>query len=902
MVKLQLSLTVCLTLATTALAGPATFHLAPDGNDAWSGRLAAPNAQGTDGPFRTPQRAQQAVRQAGKQAEVAVLVRGVHRLAQPLIFTPEDSGSEKCPVTWTSAPGQRGVFSGGRVIRGWREGPGGVWTAEVPEVKAGSLYFRQLFVAGRRATRARSPNQGFYRVEGLVDPKPGAKWNDGVDRFRFGGDDIRPLGDLGNVEVVVFHSWNTSRVRIAAVDPERRVVTFTGPTVFRPLGWDPQQRYYVENACELLDAPGEWYLDERSGVVSYRPLPGEDPSRLEIVAPVLTELVRIEGDPDAGKWVEHLGLANLVLEHADWSLGPKGYGDPQAAVTVPAAVSATGARHCRLEGCEIRHVGNYGVWFSRGCKENRIVANRIHDLGAGAVRLGEPRMPPSDQTTSTGNLISNNYLHDGGHVYAGAVGVWLAQASDNELSHNEIHSFNYSGISTGWNWNDVPTRTLRNRIEFNHVHHVVRGMLSDAGGIYTLGTQTGTVIRNNVFHDIFPYSGTPAMAWAIYFDQDSNGLTAEDNVVYNTLTGGIMNTGSQGNVIRNNVFALSAWQAAWRWKNIKEPPSVVERNIFYVTQGELFHDDGGREDTRSRWDRNLYWRTDGRPVEFYEEPLADWQAKGNDGHGAVADPRFVDPAHYDFRLRPDSPALGLGIRSIDTSRVGLVGPAEWVSLPKQVVFAPTVLPAPAAPLAAEPIDDDFETTPAGQLPQRATVLEEGRGDAIRVVEGGAAGGRHALEFVDAPGMKHSFNPHLYYRPHFRDGLARLTFDLRLEKGAIAAHEWRDSRAPYRVGPSLVFREGKLLAAGKPLADVPLDRWFRVEIACALGRAAVGTYELTLAVPGAAPQSFTLPCVTPPFNRLEWLGFTSLATERTRFLLDNISLGLPPAGPALPAPR
>jgi hypothetical protein len=508
---MPLSLLLTLAVGFAATAEPIVFHVAPDGNDAWSGRLARPNAERSDGPFATPHRAQQAVRsRTSPMAPATVFIRGVHRLTQPLVFTPQDSGTQQAPVVWTSAPGARATLSGGRPIVGWHAGPNGLWTATVPEVKAGKLYFRQLFVNGRRAIRARSPNQGFFHVEGLVDVKPGAAWNVGVDRFRFRGDDIRPWHNPHqDVEVVVFHSWNTSRVRIAAVDPAQRVVTFTGPTVFRPLAWDPQQRYYVENAAELLDSPGEWYLDRASGVVSYRPLPGEDPARLEVIAPVITELVRIEGDADSGKLVEHLHLTNLVLEHADWSLDPCGYGDPQAAVTVPAVVSAKGACACLVQNCEIRHVGNYGLWFSRGCKLNRVLGNHLHDLGAGGIRLGETAMPPNDQTTSTGNRIANNYLHDGGIVYDGAVGLWLAQASDNEVSHNEIHSFNYSGMSIGWNWRDAPTRTLRNRIEYNHVHHVVRGALSDAGGIYTLGTQTGTVIRNNVLHDFSPTWARP---------------------------------------------------------------------------------------------------------------------------------------------------------------------------------------------------------------------------------------------------------------------------------------------------------------------------------------------------------------------------------------------------------
>jgi hypothetical protein len=253
-----------------------------------------------------------------------------------------------------------------------------------------------------------------------------------------------------------------------------------------------------------------------------------------------------------------------------------------------------------LEDCEIAHVGTYGVWFGRGCKDNRIERNHIHDLGAGGVRIGEARMAEHDVAEASENVVTNNYIHDGGHVYAAGVGLWLAQSSHNTISHNEIHSFDYSGISVGWNWNEAPNRTHNNTIEYNYVHHVVRGVLSDAGGIYMLGVQPGTVIRNNIFHDIWPYMGRPAMAWGIYFDQGSRGMLVENNIVYHTLTGGLMNTGRPDNTVRNNIFALSARHAVWRWRQEGDPPSTVERNIFYLTQGELFHNDAGRTDDRTR--------------------------------------------------------------------------------------------------------------------------------------------------------------------------------------------------------------------------------------------------------------------------------------------------------------
>ena len=878
------------------------------GNDSWSGTSDKPNEQGTDGPFANVTRAQKAIaarRSDGRlPGPVTVLIRGTHYLTAPIVFTPQDSGTARHPITYAACPGETPVLSGGRRISGWRKGDGGRWTVQLPDVKAGKWYFRQLFVDGKRVRRARFPNEENLHVQSLAKAEPKARWNQGVDRFRFFGEDIKPWNDLHNVEVVVYHSWNTSRVRIAAVDTDERVVTFTGPTVFRPLAWDPEQRYYVENALELLDAPGEWYLDRKTGTLHYWPLPGQDMTKVEVIAPALQDLLRFQGDADAGQFVEHIHVARLSFQHADWSLSDKGYGDPQAAVTVPAAVSATGARHCVVERCEVAHVGGYGIWLSRGCKDNRIDQNHIHDLGAGGVRLGEAKMAATDETESSHNVILNNYLHDGGHVYAGAVGLWLAQSSHNRIAHNEIHSFNYSGMSIGWNWNDAPNRTHHNIIEHNHIHHVVRGLLSDAGGIYNLGTQIGSMIRNNLIHDVFPYSGKPAMAWGIYLDQGTNGLLIENNIVYHTLTGGIMNTASPRNVIRNNIFALNAQNAAWRWAWQKEPPTVFERNIIYLTQGSLFHNDGGRTDNRSRWDSNLFWRTDGQPLEFYEDDFEAWQARGLGRHSLIADPQFVDADRFDFRLKPDSPALKLGFQPIDINDNGLQGSPEWVGLPRQAIFPPTVLPSPPPPPKPVPVNDGFEETPVKEPPTLVTLYEEGRGDSIRVTDEVAATGKHSLKFTDAAGLQHVWDPHLHYTPHFRQGRVVLSFDLSLSAGAIVGHEWRDAAAPYRAGPSLRFEApGRVLANGKTLTEVPLGQWFHVEIACVLGKDASGVYDMTITRPGEQPQQFRgISCGSAKFRRLEWLGFVSLANGATTFYLDNVKLGLQNGSGLFPAPQ
>ena len=170
------------------------FHVAPNGRDTWSGRLAEPNAGCTDGPFATVTRAQAAVRAQRRvpSGPITVHIRGVHRLNAPLVFTQADSGTAACPVTYTTYPGRRCVLSGGRRITHWARGDGPIRTVRLPEVRNGTWYFRQLFVDGRRARRARHPNQGYLYVDKLVEDKPGVHWNVGVDRFGFRPGDIKP--------------------------------------------------------------------------------------------------------------------------------------------------------------------------------------------------------------------------------------------------------------------------------------------------------------------------------------------------------------------------------------------------------------------------------------------------------------------------------------------------------------------------------------------------------------------------------------------------------------------------------------------------------------------------------------------------------------------------------------
>jgi len=886
-----------------ALAAPVTLYVAPNGNDAWTGTLKEANAGRTDGPLATPTGARDAIRrlrQQGTAEEATVLFRGgTYRLTEPLVLYPPDSRT-----TYAAQAGETPVLSGGRTIGGWKRGAGAVWTASVPGAADGAWEFQQLFVNGQRRPRARSPNEGYFTIVRKGPPARDAAGKETPQErtaFVFRPGDIKAWPNLNDVAVVVYHSWETSRLRIKAVDEAQSIVHFTGRSCWPFEDWGPGQRYVVENVPEALDSAGEWYLDKATGTLSYWPLPGEDMTTAEVVAPALRRLVELRGDAAVGVGVESVTLRGLALHHQDWVLEAEGHSDAQAVVSAPAAVMADGALDCVVEGCEVAHVGDYGLWFRQGCRRNRLQHNRLFDLGVGGIRIGQAGMPASDAVTSAENRVDNNHLFDGGHVYPAGVGIWVAQSYGNILSHNEIHDFNYSGMSIGWNWGDEPNRCHHNTIEFNHVHHVMKGVLSDGGAIYTLGTSPGSVIRNNVFHDVWPYH-QPPLGWGIYLDATTSGYLVENNLVYHTLSGGLMySNGGHENTFRNNVFALPANHVAWPcWE---KRPNTFERNIVLFTQGTLFvpfsvhwvEERLKAGEPLGTWDRNVYWGPAGQELRFHRRDLAAWQALGLDTHSVIADPGFADLAALDFSLKPDSPALRLGFQPLDTAKVGLYGDAAWVAEARAVKHPPTALPAPPPPPKPTPVQDDFEGTAVGLQPERVTVSGEAAEASIRVSDEVAAGGRHSLKVSDSAGLKHVWEPHLFYQPHFTTGTVRQSFELLLTPGALLYTEWRDEGDyPQNVGPSVTFQgDGRVLVGDRIVARVPADQWVRVELQAALGKDVPRTFALTLTPRGGTAQRLdALPFSGAAFRELHWLGFVSTAEAKTAFYLDDVSITTP----------
>jgi len=545
-------LALLIALLAASSSGALELHVATSGNDADPGTRAR--------PFATLPRAQQAVREAtarGLAEDLVVHVReGRYELSEPLLFGPEDGGTETHSVTWRASDG-RVTISGGRRIEGWKVGADGVWAADLPGVRSGDWHFRELFVNGRRAVRARTPNAkaqpNHYRIAGSEQAPDRS-----AHTLTLAPECLDAWSNVQDAEIVVFGEWEITRKLLDDVEPATGTVTLLPPHVAQhpAIGPRPGMACYFENAPEMLDQPGEWYLDRGTGTLEYLPLPGERIADAEVFAPSLTRLVELQGT--AEEPVRNLHFQGLTFEHCAWPLPEQGHPGVQGTFHTPppswdqgwtpvdAALVWEWAEGCSLVGGALTHLGGAGLRLRQGCRNNLIEGSTLEDLGGNGIMVGEhyagwdwqKGMPPFEEV-AIGNRIANNHLTRCGQEYFGAVGVWVGFATETVVAHNLIHDLPYTGVSVGWMWDPTPTVCAGNVIEYNHIFGVMQ-RLADGGCIYTLGYQPGTVLRGNVLHGA-RYSDMALQSSysnnGIFFDQGSKGFLVEGNIIYDTAGG-----------------------------------------------------------------------------------------------------------------------------------------------------------------------------------------------------------------------------------------------------------------------------------------------------------------------------------------------------------------------------
>jgi hypothetical protein len=246
------------------------------------------------------------------------------------------------------------------------------------------------------------------------------------------------------------------------------------------------------------------------------------------------------------------------------------------------------------------------------------------------------------------------------------VGVLILQSGTNRVAHNHIHDLYYTAISVGWNWGYQETPCRANVIEFNHLHDIGQDMLSDMGAVYTLGIQHGTVVRNNVIHDVnsFTYGG-----WGLYPDEGSTGIVFENNIVYRTKSAGFHQHYGRDNIVRNNIFAFGKEHQVMRTREEPHLSFIFTNNIVYFDSGTLLGSNWKNE--KFVMENNIYFDARSTNVAFAGATLDEWRARGHDTNSLVADPLFVAPAQSNFALKKGSPALRRGFKPLDPANAGV---------------------------------------------------------------------------------------------------------------------------------------------------------------------------------------------------------------------------------------
>lgn len=877
------------------------LHVSPKGDDKASGRA--------DAPLASLEGARQTVRRLPRPLAEPVRVlfaAGTYRITQAVAFDEKDSGEAGRTISYEAAPGAQVEISGGAELPLFEVGPDGRWTLQTAP---GTERFEQLWVGDRRATRARSSKPGtrFLRSVENETALPGSAPAQGITEqtIRIDPKELSAFAEVGPAETqdavaTFYHKWDSTRSRVESADPSAGVLKVRGPAQKANTAFDHHTGVVIENLPSLLDEPGEWFLS-RSGRLTYQPRAGETVA-VRGVYPVAEKLLTFTGKPTDK--VRHLTFRGLAFRHAKGVPSLALAVPNQAAVrTVDGVVTLEHATQVVFTGCELSHVGSYGFSLGRGTREVTLEKCLITDLGAGGVKVGTLNDEAKPENHASHHRVHDNIIRDGGLIFPCAVGVWVGSSSDNQVTHNEISDFFYSAVSVGWRWGYAPSNAKRNRIEWNHLHHLGKGLLSDMGGVYTLGPSEGTSVSHNLIHDVtcFTYGG-----WGLYTDEGSTGITMEGNVTYDTTDGGFHQHYGKENVIRNNVFAFSEEYQVKRSRAEEHLSFTFEKNIVVFDRGELLGSNWAGTTANFLNRGNLYWDYAARPVTFTEKKLSltDWQKRGQDLGSAVADPLFVDPAKRDFRLREGSPALAMGIKSIDVSAMGVLrdDPA-WRKLAETFERgAPAVRPPrPEAP--ALNLRQAFEgrivdqQRPFPQASPALTVLRSapgkprvGLGDALRLSPAKAAEGKQSLLFQDAPGLPAHYYPMLSFNPHHRTGTSTVRFALYLEPKAIFIHEWRTKGNPYRTGPVLHVQDGRLTGVKGLDVALPLQKWIRFELSAVIGDAVTGRWNLKVTPEGEPTKDFKgLPCRHPDMKTLDWVGFISNANEKTEFYLDDLAI-------------
>ena len=568
---------IFLCILHTVVTNAEDIYVSPCGNDKAAGTRQAPL-----------QTLEQAIKQAREWRRLQspetigginiILEEGIYPQHKPLFIRPEDSGTPDSPTLIIGAPNAHVTLSGGVPVTNWKQGSednripqtlrNKIWVADAPHIGNKILETRQMWINGVKAQRAAQFPDG--TMERMID------FNPEEETITIPTPQIAGLNAASQLEMMVHQRWAIAILRVKEMitqgaktvvrfhQPESRL-EFAHPWPQPVIGGEKgNSSFCLVNALELLDQPGEWYQDYPSGRIYYYPRPNEDMTKAQAILPALETLLMVNGTLE--RPVENIHFQNISFEHTSWrrpsyqghvtlqggfhlldayklqipGLPEKAELENQAWIGRPeTAIQIKCGHHIDFSHCTFRHLAATGVDYERAVSNSVIENCHFTDIGGTALLIGTfpdegfethvPYKPFHEKELCTGITIQNNLIDEATNEDWGCVGIGAGYVKDIYIAHNEVCHVNYSGICVGWGWTLLESGMSGNRMEGNYVHHFAR-RLYDAGGLYTLSNQPGSVMRNNRIEHLIdaPYA-TNDRAFYIYFDEATDGYTVENN-------------------------------------------------------------------------------------------------------------------------------------------------------------------------------------------------------------------------------------------------------------------------------------------------------------------------------------------------------------------------------------
>jgi hypothetical protein len=577
---MRTGLTIFLMIGVIFTAFSRDIYVSPKGND---------DNQGTKkSPVQSVQMAKKLaveILESGKQTEVTVwLGDGIYPVAEPLIFEPLKLDNKNANLVFKAEKNSKPVISGGIQITGWKKNVRGLWEAQIPKELPEMSDFRELFVNGKRAIRARFPNDGYLKVK-----KAGA---DRRTNFYYEKGDFPIPENVKNTELVLLHDWSISRIALKEIntnDNQLFAVDSIGakePAFFNIDNWEPNPRYFLENAPEFLDADFEWVFQPDEKKLLLKLPENINPANLQIVVPFAEGLISIIGKENQP--VKNIHFEGITFQFSKWEIPEMGYCGVQAChfdprpdksgwSVVPAAVYSVWAENISFNNCAFKNLGGSGVWFGSGCKNSTVSNSELVDISGNGIMIGEgyDRMvngaqwwKAAPEQVALTNTIENCTVTECGKQFFGAVGIWCGLTAETTIKNNKIFNLPYTGISVGWMWSPLPTPCRQNIIEGNHIHHIMN-ILSDGGGIYMLGLQQGSKILNNHIHDVEINAGR-AESNGMFLDEGITDVIVENNLIYNIAKSPLRFHKATTNLVKGNFLFCTDGNPPIRYNATKE--------------------------------------------------------------------------------------------------------------------------------------------------------------------------------------------------------------------------------------------------------------------------------------------------------------------------------------------